>query len=183
MTNLFTNLLQWPVIVFLWQEVNVSWRDDSHQLAAHFTSFGDRDAGEAVPYLSLEHVANRVPRAHHHWICDKALLKFLPWSHSTGWWLDTSSVSVLRDSRASKSLSFTLTFRTSFAWNSGVQLWWMMPIPPMSWHMNQKKKKKKVKSHITSWLSSILKWPWLCLTQWEPLGTSHHSNLIMNRWD
>lgn len=140
MTNLFTNLLQWPVIVFLWQEVNVSWRDDSHQLAAHFTSFGDRDAGEAVPYLSLEHVANRVPRAHHHWICDKALLKFLPWSHSTGWWLDTSSVSVLRDSRASKSLSFTLTFRTSFAWNSGVQLWWMMPIPPMSWHTNQKKK-------------------------------------------
>lgn len=27
----------------------------------------------------------------------------------------------------------TLTFRTSLAWNSGVQLWWMKPIPPVSW--------------------------------------------------
>lgn len=76
--HLFPYLLQWPVVVFLWQEVNVPWRDDSHQLAAHFASFGYRDAREAVPYLSLEHVANRVSRAHHYWICDKALLKFLP---------------------------------------------------------------------------------------------------------
>lgn len=27
----------------------------------------------------------------------------------------------------------TFTFRTSLAWNSGVQLWWMNPIPPVSW--------------------------------------------------
>lgn len=27
----------------------------------------------------------------------------------------------------------TLTFRTSLAWNSGVQLWWMKPMPPVSW--------------------------------------------------
>lgn len=26
----------------------------------------------------------------------------------------------------------TFTFRTSLAWNSGVQLWWMNPIPPVS---------------------------------------------------
>lgn len=26
----------------------------------------------------------------------------------------------------------TFTFRTSLAWNSGVQLWWMKPIPPVS---------------------------------------------------
>ena len=26
----------------------------------------------------------------------------------------------------------TLTFRTSLAWNSGVQLWWMKPMPPVS---------------------------------------------------
>lgn len=28
---------------------------------------------------------------------------------------------------------FTLTFRTSLAWNSGVQLWWMKPMPPVNW--------------------------------------------------
>lgn len=27
----------------------------------------------------------------------------------------------------------TLTLRTSLAWNSGVQLWWMKPMPPVSW--------------------------------------------------
>lgn len=31
----------------------------------------------------------------------------------------------------------TLTFRTSLAWNSGVQLWWIIPIPPMSYGKNQ----------------------------------------------
>lgn len=29
--------------------------------------------------------------------------------------------------------ALTFTFRTSLAWNSGVQLWWMNPIPPVSW--------------------------------------------------
>lgn len=27
----------------------------------------------------------------------------------------------------------TLTLRTSLAWNSGVQLWWIKPMPPVSW--------------------------------------------------
>lgn len=31
-----------------------------------------------------------------------------------------------------KPCSNRLTLRTSLAWNSGVQLWWMMPMPPFS---------------------------------------------------
>lgn len=33
---------------------------------------------------------------------------------------------------APNTLLLTFTFRTSLAWNSGVQLWWMKPIPPVS---------------------------------------------------
>lgn len=31
----------------------------------------------------------------------------------------------------------TFTFRTSLAWNSGVQLWWMKPIPPVSYRIKR----------------------------------------------
>lgn len=55
-------------------------------------------------------------------------------------------------------VGFTLTFRASLAWNSGVQLWWMMPMPPISWKVkfghckNLKrfnvKKKKVILNHM-----------------------------------
>lgn len=30
----------------------------------------------------------------------------------------------------------TLTLRTSLAWNSAVQLWWIIPIPPINWNQS-----------------------------------------------
>lgn len=37
-----------------------------------------------------------------------------------------------KDERQTEHRIATLTLRTSLAWNSGVQLWWMKPIPPVS---------------------------------------------------
>lgn len=64
-------------MVFLREEVDVSRGDDAHELAAHLARLGDGDAREAVAHLGLKHVAHRVPGAHHHRVCDEALLKFL----------------------------------------------------------------------------------------------------------
>lgn len=49
----------------------------------------------------------------------------------------------------------TFTFRTSLAWNSGVQLWWMKPIPPVSYKTNTQVSDK------TETQSLAIKWhPW-----------------------
>lgn len=72
-----THLFQGSVMVFLWEEVNVSGGDDAHQLAAHLARLGDRDAREAVADLCFEYVSHSVARTHHHWVCDETLLKFL----------------------------------------------------------------------------------------------------------
>lgn len=61
-------------MVLLLQEVDVSGRDDAHQLAAHFAVVCDGDSTEAVASLGLEDVPNTLVRAHHHGVCDEALL-------------------------------------------------------------------------------------------------------------
>lgn len=59
----------------LWlQEVNVSGGDDAHQLATHFTIVCDGDATEAVASLGLENISHTLTGAHHHRVCDEALL-------------------------------------------------------------------------------------------------------------
>lgn len=62
-------------MVLLREEVDISGGDDAHELAAHFARLRDRNAREAVSYFGLSHIADRVARTHHNWVCDKALLK------------------------------------------------------------------------------------------------------------
>lgn len=69
-----THLAQWQVVVLLLQEVNVSGRDNAHQLAAHFAVVCDGDSTEAVASLGLEDVPNTLIGAHHHRVRDEALL-------------------------------------------------------------------------------------------------------------
>lgn len=44
----------------------------------------------------------------------------------------------------------TLTFRTSLAWNSAVQLWWIIPIPPINW-----KEKRRNLTHLFKTLETV----------------------------
>ncbi|TNN64687.1 hypothetical protein EYF80_025094 [Liparis tanakae] len=55
-------------------EVDVSRRDDAHQLAAHFSVVRDGDSTEAITSFGLEDVLNALAGAHHHRVCDEALL-------------------------------------------------------------------------------------------------------------
>lgn len=77
MCLLHSHLLQRSVMVLLRQKVYVSGRHYADQLAAHFARFCHRDPREAVTYFCFEHVTDRVPRTHHHWVRDEALLEFL----------------------------------------------------------------------------------------------------------
>lgn len=61
-------------MVFFLQEVDVSGRDDAHQLAAHFTVVCNRDAAETVASFGLEDVPHALIGAHHHGVRDEALL-------------------------------------------------------------------------------------------------------------
>lgn len=61
-------------MLLLLQEVDVSGGDDAHQLAAHVAVVCDGDAAEAVARLGLEDVPYSLVGAHHHGICDEALL-------------------------------------------------------------------------------------------------------------
>lgn len=70
----FTHLAQREVVLVLLQEVNVSGRDDAHQLATHFPVVRDGDPTEAVPSLRLEDVSYTFVGAHHYGVCDEALL-------------------------------------------------------------------------------------------------------------
>lgn len=69
----FTHLAQWKVVLVLLQEVNVSGRDNAHQLATHFSVVCDGDPAEAVASLSLEDVSHTFIGAHHYRVCDEAL--------------------------------------------------------------------------------------------------------------
>lgn len=70
-----THLLQRFVVVFLRQEVDVSWGDDAHQLAAHFARFRDGDPREAMSRFGFDHIPDCVARTHHDRVRDEALLK------------------------------------------------------------------------------------------------------------
>lgn len=61
-------------MVVLFQEIDISGRDDSHQLAAHLAVVCNGDATEAVARLGLEDVSHSLLGAHHHRVCDEALL-------------------------------------------------------------------------------------------------------------
>lgn len=67
------HLTQRQVVVFLFQEINVSGRDDAHQLATHFAIVCYGDATEAVASLGLKHVSHTFVGAHHHRVCDESL--------------------------------------------------------------------------------------------------------------
>lgn len=69
-----THLAEWQVMVLLFQEVDVSGRNDAHQLATHFAVVCDGDAAKAVASLGLEDVPYAFVGAHHHRVCDEALL-------------------------------------------------------------------------------------------------------------
>lgn len=56
------------------QKVDVSGGDDAHQLATHFTIVSDGDATETMASLGLEDVSYMLTGAHHHGVCDEALL-------------------------------------------------------------------------------------------------------------
>lgn len=64
----------------------------------------------------------------------------------------------------------TLTFRTSLAWNSGVQLWWMKPIPPVSWQetIHQANTISGAVNGLIQWvcISHLLPWQWPCWPLW-----------------
>lgn len=68
------HLTQWQVVVLLFQEIDISGRDDPHQLAAHLAVVCNGDATEAVARLGLEDVSHSLMGAHHHRVCDEALL-------------------------------------------------------------------------------------------------------------
>lgn len=61
-------------MVLLLQKIDVSGRDDAHQLAAHFAVVCDGDSAEAVTSLGLEDVPYTLVGAHHHGVRDEALL-------------------------------------------------------------------------------------------------------------
>lgn len=76
-TLLYTHLLQGSVMVLLRQKVYISGGDYADQLAAHLASLCNRDPRETVECLRLKHVPHCVSGTHYHWVCNKALLKFL----------------------------------------------------------------------------------------------------------
>lgn len=61
-------------MLILFQEVDVSGRDDAHQLSAHLAIICYRDSTEAVASLGLEHISYTFFGAHHHRVCDESLL-------------------------------------------------------------------------------------------------------------
>lgn len=69
-----THLAQRQVVVILLQEVDVSGGDDAHQLAAHFAVVCYGDSAEAMASFGLEDVSYTLIGAHHHRVCDEALL-------------------------------------------------------------------------------------------------------------
>lgn len=101
----------------------------------------------------------------------------------------------------------TLTLRTSLAWNSAVQLWWIIPIPPINWKENREISETFSKTfESVTWLcggSSKLnrcydvcvqslyslpwRWPWMTLslypweTKWE--GSSGLSSSLTQTLD
>lgn len=68
----------------------------------------------------------------------------------------------------------TFTLRTSLAWNSGVQLWWMKPIPPVSWEDKMNWRVcvcVRASYHKNVWAgkraSYLLPWRWPCWPLWR----------------
>lgn len=122
-------------MVLLRQKIDVPGRHYSNQLAAHFACFCHGDPRETVSYFCFKYIPHRVPRTHHHWVCDEALLEFLARANSfVG---DTQTQLFWENKITSYPDVPTLTLRTSLAWNSAVQLWWIIPIPPINWKENR----------------------------------------------
>lgn len=77
-------------MVLLRQKVNVPGRHYSNQLAAHFARFCHGDPRETVSHFGFKYIPHSVARTHHHWVCDEALLEFLPRANSFKWDTQTS---------------------------------------------------------------------------------------------
>lgn len=54
-------------------------------------------------------------------------------------WLRSKGFTANEKKKAPYPEVLTLTLRTSLAWNSAVQLWWIIPIPPINWKETQGK--------------------------------------------
>lgn len=117
-------------MVLLRQKVYVSGGDDADKFAAHLASLCDRDPREAVADLCLKDITDRVPGAHHHWVCYETLLKFLART-ITRMFSKALSIYGLKSILIYIDymwfiffdlVRLTLTLRTSLAWNSAVQL-------------------------------------------------------------
>lgn len=60
-------------MVLLFQEINVSGRNDAHQLATHFAIIRYGDATEAMASLGLKNILYTFVGAHHYWVCYESL--------------------------------------------------------------------------------------------------------------
>ncbi len=138
-------------MIFLRQEINVPWCDDADQFAAHLARLSYGDSRKSVSNFCFKYITYSVTRTQDHWISDETLFKPLQ-AHTqrprhqilTGTNTLTEDLA-LNIYEGWRGLTFTL--RASLAWNSGVQLWWMMPIPPISWniHINYRQMFSQIK--------------------------------------
>lgn len=61
-------------MILLFQKVYISGGDDPHQFATHFAIVCNGDPTETMAGLGLEDVSHSLVGAHHHGVCNKALL-------------------------------------------------------------------------------------------------------------
>lgn len=61
----------------LFQEINISRRDDPNQLSPHLPVVRDGNPTESVTSFCLKHISHAIVGAQHHGVCDEPLLVFL----------------------------------------------------------------------------------------------------------
>lgn len=70
-------------MLLLFQEVDVSRRDDAYKAATHLSVISDGNAAEAVTCFCLKDVSHVLLGAHHYRICNETLLVSL--RDAAGW--------------------------------------------------------------------------------------------------
>lgn len=73
-------------MLWLFEEVNISWWNDADQTSAHLSVVSDWNPAESMPSFCLKYVSYPLVRTHHHRICNETL--FVPlnggWSKVEG---------------------------------------------------------------------------------------------------